>query len=208
MDTQEISTEISNKIDQLKYTDFVEYKEKTNKISDKITIDWEGILPGPPLNTSEETLKELRYLSQLTNNLGPSQRALVDLVDSEPLDLFRPIIKRYGLHLDQDVFDEIWNITEPVAMSLKDMYNRPRPAQLAGCYGLKINVVESETHHTPAYPSGHTMYASMGALLLDSLYPEFSDQFFQQVGMAGYARILQGVHYPSDNRASMIISGD
>jgi len=207
MDTQDINATISNKINQLKYTDFVEYDEKPHKISDKITIDWKGILPGPPDNTSEETLKELRYLSQLTNNITPSQRALIDLVDSEPLDLFRPIVKKYGLHLDQNVFDEIWNIVEPIVISLKIMYNRPRPDQLAGFYGLKINVIESETHHTPAYPSGHTVYAAMGALLLDSLYPEFSDQFFQQIGMAGYARILQGVHYPSDNRASMVISG-
>lgn len=204
--TEDVNVEISNKIDQLKYTDFVEYKEKPDKISDKITIDWKEILSKPPVNTSEETVKELRYLSQLTDSLTPSQRVLVDLVDSEPLDLFRPIVKRYGLHLDQDVFDEIWNITEPVVMSLKNMYNRPRPNQLAGVYGLKINVVESETYHTPAYPSGHTVYTAMGALLLDSLYPEFSDQFFQQIGMAGYARILQGVHYPSDNRSAIVIA--
>tara|TARA_Y100001973_G_C5156222_1_gene310903 strand:+ start:700 stop:1359 length:660 start_codon:yes stop_codon:yes gene_type:complete len=207
MDTKQINSEVSKKIDNLKYTDFVEYKEKQHKISDKITIDWKGVLPVPESNTSKQTIKELRYLAEVTKKIGPAQERLIDLVDSEPLDLFKPILQQNNLDFDESVFKKIWAITEPVIMSLKQIYDRPRPYQLAGFYDLEIKVRESKTHHTPAYPSGHTAYAGMAALLLDDLYPHLGGEFFKQVGVAGYARILQGVHYPSDNRASMVITG-
>jgi len=206
--TNTVSQEVSEKINQLKYTDFdTDYKKKDHNVSDKMTIDWKNVLPKPQSNTSKETSKELRYLSQLTNNLSPQQIDLINLVDTEPLDLFTPILRKNGLSLDKSVFNKIWSMTEPIVMSLKDKYDRPRPYQIADLFGLKIKVTESNTHHTPAYPSGHTAYAAMAALYLDELYPDLADQFFHQVGMAGYARILQGVHYPSDNRASMVITG-
>ena len=50
----------------------------------------------------------------------------------------------------------------------------PRPGQaeedqLADLLDYNINVTESRTHHTPAYPSGHTVYAALGAYLFSEL---------------------------------------
>ena len=207
MKPQNINKQISEKIDNLKYTDFAEVLGKTNKVSDDITISWKIVIPDPPPNTSKETFKELRYLAHLTKNISIKQKELVEIVDVESLDLFRPILKKRGLDMDVETFNKIWAIADPVIMNLKAQYNRPRPAHLGPFFGLDIKVIETDTHHTAAYPSGHTTYAAMAALFLSDLYPDLSDQFFQQVGMAGYARILQGVHYPSDNRAAMIVSG-
>lgn len=203
MDTNEIIKEISNKLDTLTYTD----EKKNWDVGDDITIGWENVLPEPPSNTSERTKKELEYLSSLTKSLTPKQRELVSIVDKEPLDLFRPTIKKNNLKFDESDFTKLHNATLPVIMNLKYQYNRPRPDQLSPFYGLEINVIETKTHQTPAYPSGHTAYAAFAAYLLSDMYPEFSSEFFRQVGVAGYARCLQGVHYPSDNEASMVISG-
>jgi len=203
MDTNEIIKEFARKIDQITYTDDVKIQE----VSDEITIGWTNVLPEPPANSSERTKKELEYLSNLTRNLTPQQIALVRLVDKEPLDLFSETIKRNNLKFDKSQFNKIHNITHDVVMNLKYKYNRPRPNQLASLYGMKVNVIETKTHQTPAYPSGHTAYTAFGAYLLSDMYPEFSSEFFRQVGVAGYARCLQGVHYPSDNEASMVISG-
>jgi len=90
---------------------------------------------------------------------------------------------------------------------LKHKFNRPRPKQLGDLLNYKINVTESRTHHTPAYPSGHTVYAALGAYLFSDMYPHKSSEFFKMISLAGLARCLQGVHYPSDNEASMVISG-
>ena len=65
----------------------------------------------------------------------------------------------------------------------------------------------TETIHTPSYPSGHSAYAAICAYLLAAMYPEHSSHFFGHVGEVSMARMKQGVHYPSDTEASMVITG-
>jgi hypothetical protein len=203
MKLDQIIQEFAKQIDDIKYTD----KPKTFKVSKDITIGWKDTIPEPQANTSKRTLMELKYLSDLTRNLNIKQKNLIKTVDEEPLDLFTQILRKNNLSFDKSDFDKVWSIARPVIMNLKYQYNRPRPDQLASFFGIGINVTETKTHQTPAYPSGHTSYAAFAAYLLSDMYPEYSHQFFSQVGVAGYARCLQGVHYPSDNEAAMIISG-
>jgi hypothetical protein len=203
MDISALDKAFSENINSVKYTD----SKKSWKVSDRITIDWRNVLPDPPANNSKETAKELEYLQAITKNLTISERNLIELVDKEPLDLYNPILRRHDLKMPKKDFKKIYNLTYPVIMNLKHQYNRPRPKQLGDRLGFKINVIETKTHHTPAYPSGHTVYAAMGAYLLADMYPELSSDFFRKIGEAGLARCLQGVHYPSDNEASMVISG-
>ena len=202
MKLSDIEKAFSENINSIKYTD----SKKSWKVSDRITIDWKNVLPKPPANNSKETRKELEYLQNLTKNLTVQEKALVHLVDGEPLDIYNPILKKHRLEMPKKDFKKIYNLTYPVIMNLKHQYNRPRPKQLGDRLGFKINVIETKTHHTPAYPSGHTVYAAMGAYLLADKYPELSSEFFRKISDAGLARCLQGVHYPSDNEASMVIS--
>jgi len=193
----------SENINSIKYTD----SKKSWKVSNSITIDWKNVLPKPPENNSEETQKELDYLQSITKSLTTRDKNLIDLVDNEPLDLYSDVLKEYNLQMPKAAFDKVWNITRPIIMNLKHQYNRPRPDQLAERLGFNVNVVKTKTHHTPAYPSGHTAYTAMAAYLLADMYPDLSSDFFRKIGEAGLARCLQGVHYPSDNEASMVISG-
>ena len=199
----EFNKSLSSRLDSVVYTD----KTRTWKVPKIITIDWEGVLPEPPKNTSEETKKELQYLEKLTSKLGYEEKNLIDLVDKEPLDLYKPIFSKMGKPIPKKDFEKIWKISEPIVMNLKHKFNRPRPKQLGDLLNYKINVTESRTHHTPAYPSGHTVYAALGAYLFSDMYPHKSSEFFKMISLAGLARCLQGVHYPSDNEASMVISG-
>lgn len=199
----EFNKSLSSRLDSVVYTN----KTRTWKVPKIITIDWEGVLPEPPKNTSEETKKELQYLEKLTSKLGYEEKNLIDLVDKEPLDLYKPIFSKMGKPIPKKDFEKIWKISEPIVMNLKHKFNRPRPKQLGDLLNYKINVTESKTHHTPAYPSGHTVYAALGAYLFSDMYPHKSSEFFKMINLAGFARCLQGVHYPSDNEASMVISG-
>ena len=192
---------VRSKIDDIKYTQ----EKKSWDVSDMVTIGWRNVLPEPPKNTSNRTMRELSYLSDLTKNLTKSQESLVMLVDEEPLLLFESVIGKS--RFDRSPFDKVWPIVDPVIMNLKYQYNRPRPAQLAGVFKKEINVKETKTHQTPAYPSGHTAYAAIAAYLYADMYPELSSDIFRQVGLCGHARCLQGVHFPSDNEASMVIAG-
>ena len=92
-------------------------------------------------------------------------------------------------------------------MNLKWQYNRPRPHQLSPKFGVEINYISTDTTDTPSYPSGHTAYAAMLASVLSEMYPEYSGELYELVNVAGKAREMQGVHYESDNDASMVIVG-
>ena len=192
---------VREKIDKITYTQEI----KSWEVSEMVTIGWNNVLPEPTSNTSNRTMKDLSYLSELTKKLTPIQEDLVMMVDDEPLTLFESVI---GVErFDKSHFDKVWPIVDPVIMNLKYQYNRPRPAQLADVFKKEINVKETKTHHTPAYPSGHTAYAAIAAYLYADMYPELSSDIFRQVGLCGHARCLQGVHFPSDNEASMVIAG-
>jgi len=194
---------VKEQIANMKYTD----NPKTWDVSDKITIAWDDVLPDPPTNDGEITKREILYVSELTKNRTNSQVDLIKLVDNEPTDLYHKTLRKLNLEFPGKIFDKSWNILKPIIKNLKHKHNRPRPYQLAEKYGIPINLLDSKTAQTPSYPSGHTAYAALGAYILAAKYPQFSEYFFDKVQTAGMAGMLMGVHYPSDNEASMIITG-
>ena len=176
-------------------------------VSDKVTIGWNGVLPIPPENTSHFTVQELMDMSELTRNLSSSEKDLVIMVDVDPNSVFEKMIKKHNLKNHKDQLKKAWGIIKPIILNLKWKFNRPRPYQLAEAYGIDLKVLVTDTHHTPAYPSGHTAEAAMMGYILAEHYPHLSSEIFDKIDLAGKARVLQGVHYPSDNDASMVITG-
>ena len=115
-------------LDSLTFTQ----KPKTWKVSDKITIDWANILPEPPANGSETTIKELKYLDELTQNLGTREKKLVLMVDKEPLELYNDLFQGMGETMPVDKFKQVWNILDPIIMNVKNKHNRARPKLVVG----------------------------------------------------------------------------
>ena len=193
---------ILNKITKLRYDNV----KKSFKVPEVVTIGWDNILADPPFNDSDTTKKELLHVSELTKNLSSSEIDLVKMVDADPNLLYQKTLKKHNLEFPEEIFKKSWAIMYPVIENLKYKFNRPRPYQLAPLYNININIIETNSHKRPAYPSGHTAYAALGAYILSAKYPQYSSEFFSQVSTAGMARMLQGVHYPSDSEASMVIS--
>ena len=162
------------------------------------------ILPPPPKNSSITTKKELEEIARHTKSRSESEIDLIRVVDRNPIELFSEYLMKEKLKFPFDQFAKYLNITEQYQYALKYYHNRARPEQLAPYYNLEINVLITDTHHTPAYPSGHTMYAELAAHVLSDMYPEHKKTFFRLSKYCGLARILQGVHYESDNKASEI----
>ena len=181
----------------LKYSrDFV-YEEGQGILG----IEWRNILPKPPANDSATTKKELDLVIEASSNRSNKATELVYKVDDDPLHLFYDFLEKKNLKYNRSLFDEYYNILESYVYALKYHHNRPRPEQIAPYYNEEIKVIYTSTHHTPAYPSGHTSYAALAAHLLSKKFPEYKKEFFDLAEQAGTARILQGVHYPSDNTA-------
>ena len=199
----EANNQITSSVRNMKYGE----GKRTWKVSDKVTIGWKSVLPMPPENTSNFTIQELVKMSEITENLTSNELDLIYMVDDDPNHVFSKLIKKHGMKDHTEEFKKAWAITAPIIMNLKWKFNRPRPYQLAAAYGIDIKVTETKTHHTPAYPSGHTAWAAMMGYILAEHYPQHSSEIFDKIDLAGKARVLQGVHYPSDNDASMVITG-
>lgn len=190
----------NNKINDLKYTD------NTKKFNLKYDLSWENILKPPPLNNSLIVADELNYLSRLTSNLSAAQINFVKIVDKDPKYLFKEILSKRGLDFPEKQFNLYYDVLDEYILTVKQYFNRVRPEYLGNILGKKINVIESKTTKTPAYPSGHTCYSVLACILCSRLYPNLINEFRDCIKITAYCREMQGVHYPSDNKASIIFT--
>ena len=193
-----------DKIDSLGY-DTIYLEQPVPDIAKN--INWKNILNTPPSNNSNTTLKELKLISSATQNRTQQEKELVLNIDKDIDTPYMLLCKQYGLDYPTEHIEEFYSIIKPMLLNAKSYWNRPRPAQLAPYFGIKIDVLVTDTHHTAAYPSGHTVYSNLAALILKDLYPQIdSFKLDSLVKQTAKARILQGVHYPSDNAASITFS--
>lgn len=197
-----------NNIDSVQYdSNFV--FDKSIYADEKFTqikTDIFSVLPQPPLNSSASTQSEILEISRKTLNRTPEQIKMVRLIDQNPLFWLSPTLEELGIKFTVNMLENLYypNVSKLVS-TLKYFYNRVRPIQLADYYDVDIKLIYTTTHHTPAYPSGHTMYAALGSEMLKDLYPQYTDIFDNWVTDVGDARVIQGVHFPSDNKAAVQI---
>ena len=208
-DIQKALAEKLNDIDSLKYRTGLEYHQSpyANMTFPELgDIDIFSISPKPEKNSSPATKKELEYVAKFANNRTIEDIKFVYLIDEEPLVPFEQELKKHSLEFPYHKFNTIYeNIVTALIDHLKFYYNRARPFQVAPHYNIEINRLITSTHHTPSYPSGHTIYGGLAAEILKEKYPEKTAVFDQLAQKVGHARVLQGVHYPSDNVASITI---
>jgi hypothetical protein len=170
-------------------------------------IDWKNILDPPPANLSKTTFQELELLSRITKNRTKDEENLVHQIDKDMDTPFELLCKSYGVSYPKTLIEENYHLIRPILLNIKGLHNRPRPNQLASYFGLKINVIVTDTHHTAAYPSGHTVYSKLVSLILKNRYNQIDQSKLDNiVNQTATARLLQGVHYPSDNKASLILA--
>lgn len=196
-------------IDSIKYYEGFSYEESvySNVQFPEISSgDLFSIAGNPPKNSSKITADEIKEISRLTKARSAADIELVYSVDKDPLLLFYPLIDKLNLSFDLNLFNSLYyrHVAE-IIDHLKFFYNRARPFQIAKELNIKIDRIITKTHHTPSYPSGHTMYAALAAELLIDKYPEHRTKLDAITKQCGLGRVLQGVHYPSDNTAAIKI---
>lgn len=189
-------------IDSIVYSNtIIEYP-----VSDFIDFDWKSILNNAPLNTSNQTFNELKLVSRNTLNRSSEDEKLLLKIDNDPNAILYDILNQNNLEIPNDYINFFYDVVKPVLFNIKYFYNRPRPYQLARVYNIPISIIETSTHDTPAYPSGHTTLTALTSNILSDIYPKLRSQFISAIGLTGMARIKQGVHFPSDNKAAIIFA--
>lgn len=181
-------------------------KVKMKRSTPLITIDWNSIIPEPPSNTSDVTKMDLAKVEELSRGVSYEEFDLIMLVDDDTENLFKSYAKKANLDYPTELIDSIINNIDTVLLNLKYKFKRARPFQIAPHLDYIISVIQTDTHQTPAYPSGHQGQGAIVAEVLSSMYPEHKTEFSKLAELVGKARVMQGVHYPSDNEVSMMLA--
>jgi len=173
-------------------------------VSTLIDFDYKQILSAPPKNDDTATIKELKLVAQATKNRSKKDIELIYNIDKDLDTPFILLLQKYKIRYPQNYIDLFYDVVRPLILNTKGFWNRPRPIQLAKFYNIKIDLIITDTIHTPSYPSGHTVYSSLVASILKNLYPEIDQKELDNIVLeTARARVMQGAHYPSDNKASL-----
>lgn len=190
-----------NDLDLLKYKD-LRITSRPTELEQKIPFKY-FILPKPPANSSQKTKQELDELIKINAGRDIKTDTTIIQIDEDPSIIYRYFLKRQKLVFNKKLFDSLYDVLFNIVFDLKLHFNRPRPNQIAEFYGLKIDVLQTDTHQTPSYPSGHVAYAALAEMVITEEYPEFTDEVQALTDKVAFARVKQGVHFQSDNEASM-----
>jgi hypothetical protein len=176
-------------------------------ISKLIDFDWKKILQAPPRNSNQTTKNELIFISKNTKERTYQDIELIHNVDTDLDKPYELLCKKYRVKYPYNYISLFYDIVLPVLLNTKKYWNRARPKQLAELYNIDIRVILTDTHHTAAYPSGHTVYSKLVANILHFIYPQIKQTELDNIVLqTARARVMQGVHYPTDNKASLIFS--
>lgn len=192
----------NKKLVDLKYKNLT-FHNRPTELENTIPIKYFDKIQSPSSNDSEQTKKELLYTQKLTTSRKPEIIDTVLTIDKDPLIIFKHFLSKRTLYFPELQFNQLYSILYEIVLDIKYYYNRPRPNQIAEFYNINLDIISTKTHHTPSYPSGHTAYAALAYELLTELYPEYNTKFKELLSKVSKARLIQGIHFESDNEASI-----
>ena len=163
-------------------------------------------LEPPPANDSTETINELHYMANYTRNIKQEQSDFILKTDN---DIFTPFLEyawNNMMQVNKVAYRSLMQQSAKFERHFKHMYKRPRPVMLAPLLGIDLEVFQSETAHTPAYPSGHATQAMICALAMGREYPREQGGLIKVAHRIAEARVEAGLHYPSDRDAGYEIA--
>ena len=210
----DFSSEIKAKnLDKLTYTEtpdaFLETANSDFKYMD-ININQLLNFP-PPKNSSPETKKELMQIKSFMESEHSEEfkSNLKEMNEDPALFIINHYKKISGKNIPNDVSKFIsGGDVEVLAMKLKMHYNRPRPYQIAEHYGIKLNYnksIQKGAANHPSYPSGHTLSAYFSAKVIGFIDNQFESDLIKKAKMVADSRIMEGVHFKSDNDFSIFL---
>ena len=162
-------------------------------------VDLYRLLPPPPEAGSTQEHAELDELLRLQALRTPAtaQRAAADATVS----IFRfadalgspAHFTARDLPLTTALFQRVARSERPFMNAAKDAFDRPRPFVTE----KRLSPIVFKPS-SASYPSGHTTWAVMCAIVLADMVPERRMQLFARADEYGHNREVAGVHYPSD----------
>lgn len=157
-----------------------------------------------PYPDEEVTQGELRYMVELQRGVDTPRLEYIKRVDKTLFTVMSELLDVYGITEPVEQIKKNVEEYDSIIEYLKMVYNRPRPFQTAGVYGIPLYpLLESQNAGTASYPSGHTLQALFFRHIYMKRHPELSKELMRFAMDVKKTREEGGVHYPSDGLFSL-----
>ncbi len=190
--------------------DSLVYSKRLRKPKGEITLFNESAkfirIPPPPANSSLSTAKDILTVQGATYLCGDGMKKSVRKHDKDPAFAIKTYLTLFGIEYDQQFIDKVLDESAFIIRTLKNLYNRPRPQQLAPYFGVEFEVLGSRTNKSPSYPSGHSTQARLLAEIYAEKHPEHRLNLIKAAEECGGGRVMAGFHYPTDHKAGVYLA--
>ena len=150
----------------------------------------------PTINIYPNNFNEVKIVEKYVKQKNQIMNDFIKLTDKSVSYAFQDIVIESIEQLSKMEREIV-----PFITFFKNLFNRARPKQI----NPNLNVFESVSANTPAFPSGHSCQAYYLAKKLSIKYPEKREKLFELAEKCGQARIYAGLHYPSDHEFSKFL---
>ena len=163
------------------------------------------VLKAVPYPDEEMTKQELLDMVELQKGVDSTRLDRIKVYDDTLYEAMADFLESYGVTASAEEIKQQLDIYDPIIDYLKLLYNRPRPFQTAGMYGIALYPLLERVcgDGASSYPSGHTLLALLFRHIYMKSHPELSKELMRFVIDVKKSREEGGVHYPSDGLFSM-----
>lgn len=166
-------------------------------------IDFSKLLAAPPAVGSAQQQQEMAYLLGLQKNRTPAQEAFAQ-ADMERsvfrfADVMGEAFTAEKLPQTKAFFEKVKKDGDYLLDPAKKHWDRPRPYTT----NPDIHPCVRKPENT-SYPSGHSTFGTLTAIVLANMVPEKNAQLFDRAELYRMNREIGGAHYPSDVAAGRI----
>ena len=164
-------------------------------------VDFPGLLPPPPTETSPAGKRDLQAILDLQKNMTPERMAAIRTdLDQSVYTIAGPVL---GPKFTKQNFPMVGAFIDKVVKDggvgvgpIKQKYKKLRPFQ----YSKEIQTPEdiAKAAGGPTYPSGHSSSGAEVALIMGMMVPEKREALYERGWEYGIHRVTSGAAYPSD----------
>lgn len=144
------------------------------------------------------TQQELLQLVEISKQVDGIRLAQIQEMDTDLFGVWSKFLGSHGITVNAEELHKMVEPYEPIIDYLKVIYNRPRPHQTAGLYGIPLYPRLDNVPIESAYPSGHTLFSLYIFHFFSLTHPELQEEMMKLVLDVKLSREQGGVHYPSD----------
>ena len=170
-------------------------------------IDFPGLLPPPPSETSPDGKRDLQAIIDLQKGMNAERLSAIrhDL-DQSVYTVAGPVLgpkfTKENFPLAGAFFDKIVKDAGVGVGPIKQKYKKLRPFQ----YSKDVHTPDdiAKAAGGPTYPSGHSTTGALVPLVLGMMLPEKREALYQRGNEYATNRMTSGAAYPSDAEGGRI----